>query len=211
MKKYRIVGMCQVFNEICKGNLERFVKYLKPLVDEFVVYDDGSTDGSFEYLLGHTPFVIRGARNDFAGERSHKQVLLEEALKLNPDFILWLDADEVLTAGAKDSLQELCRVCEENSLDALSFHELNLWRSNSWRRLDSLYDTGWFVRLWRVTPGMAYDERGVGLHQAQYPSTIRTVGRVEGVQVLHYGFASKRCLSHKYGASLFRVGRHDSK
>ena len=40
----------------------------------------------------------------FANERSHKQRLLDEAL-LSPDFILWLDADEVLTANAADYLQ----------------------------------------------------------------------------------------------------------
>jgi len=197
-KRYSIVCICQIYNELSKGNLERFVRYVKPLVDALVVYDDGSTDGSYEYMLQHTPYVIRGLKNDFANERSHKQRLLEEALKLSPDFILWLDADEVLTANAGNHLQSLCALCEEEQADGVVFHEINLWRSQSWRRVDSLYDAGWFVRLWRVTPGMRYEETNPGLHQRPYPDTIKRLQWTDAVKVLHYGFSSKQRLAHKY-------------
>jgi len=195
---YRIVGICQIFNELLKGNLERFVRYIQPLVESLVVYDDGSTDGSYEYMLTQTPYVLRSTKNDFANERSHKQLVLQEALKLSPDFILWLDADEVLTANAVEHLQEMCQLCEEQQFDAVCFHEINLWRSHSWRRLDSLFDTGWFCRLWRVVPGLSFEEAKPGLHQPPYPSTIRTMMWTEKIQVLHYGFSSKQRLAHKY-------------
>ncbi len=198
MSRYSIVCICQVYNEMRKGNLVRFVKHVKPLVDALIVYDDGSTDGSYEYLLSQTPYVIRGSHNDFANETSHKQILLHEALKLVPDFILWLDADEVLTANAADCLQSLCAMCIDNNMDALVFHEINLWRSHSWRRLDSLFDTGWFVRLWKVSPGMCYPETRPGLHQRSYPSGIERLGWVDIVKVLHYGFSSQQRLAHKY-------------
>jgi len=197
-KRYSIVAICQVYNEMIKGNLERFIQYVKPLVDALVVYDDGSTDGSYEYLLSQTPYVIRGIKNDFANEISHKQILLDEALKLSPDFILWLDADEVLTANAADKLQSLCAACIENQFDGVALHEINLWRSHTWRRLDSLYDVGWFVRLWRVTPDIHYEETGPGLHQRPYPATIKRLHWSQDVQVLHYGFSSEQCLAHKY-------------
>ena len=198
MKHYNIVCICQIFNELHKDNLERFVNYILPLVSDLVVYDDSSTDGSYEYMLSQTPHVIRGTKNDFANERSHKQLLLQEALTLKPDFILWLDADEVLTANAKDHLQNLCQVCVEGQFDAVKFHELNLWRSHSWRRLDSLFDTGWFCRLWRVVPGICFNETKPGLHQQLFPSTIVTTALAQDVKVLHYGFSSKQRLAHKY-------------
>lgn len=198
MKKHSIVGVCQIYNEIRKENLERFVTHFKPLVDALVVYDDGSTDGSYEYMLAHTPHIIRRRKNCFINERKHKQILLKKALKLKPDFILWLDADEVMTANAAARLPELCDYCHEHQIDGLSFHELNLWRSHSWRRIDSLYDDGWFVRLWRVTPELAYKDLKTGLHQPPYPSTIQTIEKVPDVQVLHYGFASKKTLAYKY-------------
>jgi predicted O-methyltransferase YrrM len=197
-KKYSLVAVCQIFNELRKGNLERFAKYVKPLVDALVVYDDGSTDGSYEYMLTQTPYVIRGIKNEFDHEISHKQILLQEALKLNPDFILWLDADEVLTASASDELQSLCDMCAQNQIDGVALHEINLWRSHTWRRLDSLYDVGWFVRLWRVTPDIRFEDIRPGLHQRPYPSTIKRLHWTEAVQVLHYGFASEQNLAHKY-------------
>lgn len=199
MKEYTIVGFCQIYNEIEKGNLERFVKHIKPLVDVLVVYDDVSTDGSYEYMLKHTPYVIRGTRNDFVNEISHKQLLLDETLKHSPDFILWLDADEVLTANAtRTRLNELCEYCLENNLDGLSLHELNLWRSHSWRRLDSLYNDGWFIRLWRVQSGMNFGEPMSGLHTRVVPPAIQKVEKIADIAVIHYGFSSKKQLAYKY-------------
>jgi len=196
--KYRVVCIAQIYNELRKGNLERFVKYVMPLVDALVVYDDASTDGSYEFMLQQTPHVIRGLKNDFSSEMYHKQRLLDYALRLSADFILWLDADEVLTRNAQTRVQELCTYCIENDFDGISFHELNLWRSCSWRRIDSGYDDGWFVRLWRVRSGMSYGEIKRGLHQPPYPPSIQKVKRVEDVGVIHYGFASDRALAYKY-------------
>ncbi|MFA5294477.1 MAG: glycosyltransferase [Methanoregulaceae archaeon] len=199
MNRHKIIGICQIYNEFDKGNIERFVKYLKPLVDEIVVYDDGSTDGSYEYMLMHTPYVIRGTKNDFVNEISHKQLLLAEVLKQSPDFILWLDADEVLTKNATRSrLEELCEYCIERDLDGLSLHELNIWRSQSWKRLDSLYDLGWFIRLWRVKPGLNFGEPASGLHVCVVPPSIQKIERITDIAVIHYGFSSKKQLAYKY-------------
>ena len=196
--QFKIVCICQVYNELLKDNLKRFIKYLNPLVDDFVFYDDGSTDGSYEYLLDHTPHVIRGDENDFVNERKHKQLMLEKALRLNPDFILWLDADEILTANAETRLQKLCGYCEENNLDGISLQEVNIWRSHSWKRVDSGYNNGIFVRLWRVTPDLRYDSLEPGLHQKPYPSSITEIQTIWDVKVLHYGFSSKKRLAYKY-------------
>ena len=196
--KHKIVCITQVYNEMRKGNLERFVKYVMPLADALVVYDDASTDGSYEHMLNHTPHVIRGLRNDFVNEISHKQVLLEYALKLEPDFILWLDADEVLTRNAASRLQDLCAYCIEKGLDGIIFHEINLWRSHSWRRIDNLYDDLTKVNLWRVVPGIKFAETKAGLHQNQHPTSIKKTAKASNIEVIHYGFASDRQLADKY-------------
>lgn len=198
--KYKIICICQVYNEIEKGNLKRFFKYNKPLVDEIVIYDDGSTDGSYEYSLNQTPYVIRGSKNDFADEVNHRKILLEKALSLKPDFILRIDADEILSSEAKEKLQEICQDCEKNNLDAIEFHRINIWRSSTWKRMDSLYNDGWEAFLWKVTPFIGYEDNPKrGLHQeALTPISITKRKRSEKLVVLHYGFADEVNLSYKY-------------
>lgn len=190
--------ICQVYNELEKGNLERFFKYTSQIVNDIIIYDDCSTDGSFEYAQQHATTVIRGVKNDFSSEISHKQQMLVEALKLKADFILWLDTDEVLTRGAKEELQKLCHICHERDIDGISFHQLNIWRSATWRRLDSLYDDGWFVRLWRVMPGISFHGAKKGLHQNLIPECILNIEKSHQIAVLHYGFADKKNLAYKY-------------
>lgn len=198
MSKYKIVAICQIYNELERGNLKRFIKYLKPLVDEIVVYDDGSTDGSYEFLKKITPNIIRSEKNDFLGEVGHRQILLDKARELKADFILWLDADEVLSAGAEKRLPELCRYCEENGLDALDMHELNLYRSLSWRRVDSLYDEGWFPRLWRLSEKLSFSEVR-GLHKDEFiPEGLTKREKTALLSVIHYGFSSDESIAYKY-------------
>src|SRR5258706_8121570 len=102
MNNYKIICIAQIYNDLEKGNLKRFVRYVIPLCDSLIVYDDGSTDGSAEYIKKKTPFCIKGKKNDFENEMFHKQLLLEKAKKLGADFVFYLDADEVLTASNKN-------------------------------------------------------------------------------------------------------------
>lgn len=196
--EYKIICICQIYNEIEKGNLIRFYKYIKPLVDDIVIYDDGSTDGSYEYSLNQTPYVIRGSKNDFKNEINHRQLMLEKALELSSDFILWLDADEVLSLQSKKELQNACGECIRSNYDGVAIKEINIWRSYTWRRLDSLYDQGWFNRLWRVVPGLAFQEIKPGLHQDLFPPQIKNVIKTDKIFVIHYGFADEINLSYKY-------------
>lgn len=195
---YKVICITQIFNEIRKENLPRFWQYIQPLVDGVIVYDDGSTDGSYEYLQGKTLEIIRGGSNDFKNEINHKKILLDRALNYKPDFILWLDADEVLSTDSREEIQILCRYAVDNNIDGIALHEVNLWRSSDWKRTDNSYDLGWFVRLWRVTPDISFSTSDRGLHQQQYPHSIKTIERVNLLSVIHFGFASNRSLAFKY-------------
>ena len=65
MRLFKILAIIQVYNELEKGNLQRFFRYIKNCVDEVVVYDDCSTDGSYECAKKNTQWVLRGLKNDF--------------------------------------------------------------------------------------------------------------------------------------------------
>jgi len=190
-----IAGFCQMYNELSKGNLERFLTSITKICDHTYIYDDGSTDGSVDFAAKFGKVsVYPGKVNDFSGEISHKAMLLKEVLDCHPGHILWLDCDEVFEKKAEDGkLRELAATME---CDAYTFPQINLWRSEACFRLDNQYGSGIFTRLWRNNGKLHYNVKA-GLHQRQYPEGIGQVKDSE-LLVLHYGFASDESIVNKY-------------
>ena len=50
-KPIKLVGFVKCFNEGKTGNLERVLNHLSKFCDDIVIYDDGSTDNSYEIVL----------------------------------------------------------------------------------------------------------------------------------------------------------------
>jgi len=191
-KNVKIVAFIQMFNEVTKGNLERCLINCQQWADEIVIYDDASTDNSVEVAERYTKHIIRGEVNNFFEELAHKQRLLELALTL------WVDCDEILDrTGTLGGLRLLAEKGLKVDVDAYSFHETNFWRSETYYRTDTLFDKGWFVRLWKVVPGMSLLVEN-GLHKVLHPQNIREENIIKsGIRVLHYGFADyDYCLKH---------------
>ena len=74
--------------------LEKCLRFVKPIVDEIVIVDTGSTDSTKKIIKKHgrlyeIPFV------NYVETKN-------EALKLvKSDYVLWMDADEILYEGAE--------------------------------------------------------------------------------------------------------------
>lgn len=198
MKKYRIVCVCRMYNELKKGVLEHFLKYTGPLADALVVYDGGSTDGTYEYMLHRTPYVIRGDKKTLRNGDHCNKLLVKKALQLAPDFILLLDAGELLTANAAELLQPLCDFCQKKGAKALSFQVLHIWRSQTWRRVDGFFGEMWSPRLWRITPDITTE--GFRAFGGCSPAE-----QVHAVKVLNYGFASEGMLAFSGYEALERL------
>lgn len=216
--------ICQVYNELETGNLHRFLSEMSEFADSLVMYDDGSTDGTYDHLaqfyfankvnwdcasVGYTEdgfvaprlnpdnvYMLRGHTNDFQNEMYHKQQMLERAIgSTNADWIMWLDADEVIEPrGIDGGIRELM---ENKELDGYAFHQINLWRSDKFFRLDNQYNDGIFVRLWRNNGKLKFEPKG-GLHQRPYPNGVEKVADSD-IQIIHYGFASDDAIKRKYG------------
>jgi glycosyltransferase involved in cell wall biosynthesis len=196
-KKLKLVGFLQVYNEAKSGNLRRCLTHLKEICDDIVIYDDGSTDDSVLVAREFTSHVITSKTNEFRREIFHKQQMLDLALSLKPDWVVWLDADEVFDrTGELGGIRALCQYGMEHDIDGFSMLEYNLWKSNTHYRVDELWFKNWQARLWRNNGELKYDEKE-GLHNTMYPAGMANIYRSD-TKVVHYGFSSEQMVNQKY-------------
>lgn len=186
----KIVLICQFYNERSSGFLEQFFRYNFELFDHVVVYDDGSFDGTVEFCKKFTDHVILGRQNSFSNERAHKEKLLKYVNCFNPDFVMFLDADEILSISRLE-LEGLCQNLIDKKLDGYRANFLNLWRSPNFVRTDSLFDDFKPVKLWvhkgHLSP---YSQISVGLHQKPEPDYITCTQTCDRLVIVHTGFIS---------------------
>ena len=74
--------------------VQEWLENIEKLVDEIVVVDNGSTDGTYEALKAH-PKVVDSVRTEGFNEGRDKNLVYAMARKRKPDWCLWIDVDEV--------------------------------------------------------------------------------------------------------------------
>lgn len=192
----KLVGFVKCFNEGRTGNLERCLKHLSSFCDDIVLCDDSSKDNSLEIARKYTNHIIT-MPDEFKQELAHKQKLLELALSLSPDWIVFLDPDEVFDReGELGGIRSLCVYGNEHNIDSFSFQYHNLWKGEESFRVDELWYKNWQPKLWKRKNGMRFDVRE-GLHLRQYPLGLDSDKRTD-IRLIHYGFASVDKIEKKY-------------
>jgi hypothetical protein len=197
MNQYKVSIILQIHNEVEKGNLERFFSHHQSLVDNIIVCDLASSDGSYEYANRFTPFVFRSGINDFEHELKYKSFMLEKSKSLGSNFVLFLDADEIISCDKK-MINNMCKFLDIYGFDAGSFTQINLWRSNNYQRMDNNFGNAEFVRLWHIKRNTKFKDTKIGLHKKLYPSGIKKIYHFKFVPVLHYGFSDEKNIAFKY-------------
>ena len=145
------------------ASVERFA-------DAVVALDDGSTDGTRAVLEAH-PLVARVIANpvratyegwDDAGNR---QRLVDAAAELEPDWVLWLDADERIPADDAAAL----RAFVDGEADPGCAYGFRVHRMDE--RLERYDSAGlWAYRLFAWRPGLHLPEER--LHFVPVPTEI---------------------------------------
>lgn len=158
------------------SNLERCLSSVKDVVDQIVVVDTGSTDGTvaiaeqFGATIGHFEWC-----NDFAAARN-------ESLKLaTGHWALWIDADEELTPKAAEAIQRAIIRPQFAGFD------IEIVNYTDERDQGSEF-VHWGSRLFRNARGTHFEGR---VHeQVVFGEEIgdRPRCRLEGVKILHHGY-----------------------
>jgi glycosyltransferase involved in cell wall biosynthesis len=163
-----------------RENLPRCLASVKPYVDEMIVVDTGSEDGTPE-IAAEYGAKVRYFKwcDDFAAARNYA---ISQA---SGDWILVLDADEELVVTSEDFTEQLT-----------SNSEVILY-------LLSLTDIGnkadltpaWVPRLFRNLPEICYE----GSYHEQIKYNSQAIGSersayLERVKILHYGYSKEKVL-----------------
>lgn len=146
MNKEPIISLCMIVKDEAEI-LEKCIEHVKGIVDEFIIVDTGSTDGTQEIIkrygkLHEIPF------EDYVTTKN-------KALDLATGrYILWMDADEILYEGA-----DILRIhAEEGQHDAINCR-ITEGPANNYGIVGNQYDR---ARLWKR--GM-YRFVGPGVHE----------------------------------------------
>ena len=138
----RLIASLIVKNEISRY-LELCIQALLEYVDEIRVLDDGSDDGTYEWLLGRDRvFLLTNAgQRFFEHEGRARQALLEWTMQGHPSHILAIDADEFVSDG-----QQLRTAVEDDPAVVFTLLMEEVWKTTP---------TSLFVRAdggWRPHP-----------------------------------------------------------
>lgn len=189
----KLVASMIVHNELGRY-LPLSISHLLSFCDEVRVLDDGSDDGTYEYLAEISRVIVK--RNPgpsfFEHEGRARNHLLDWTLEAEPDYVLSIDADEFV--GDPEIVLRSCR--RGGSAYTLRMEEV--WRADEVHlhiRVDNLWRPRPCPILWRAPKGKSgevWKIPDVQLACGREPLVVRrTRAPVSGTSVFHFGWAKR--------------------
>ena len=194
----RIAAFMQLRNELEKGNLRRCLDNCRQWATDIFIYDDCSDDGSQSVYEEYTDRdkIILGEKPDFKNEIFHKDQLLKLALSVNPDWIVWQDGDAIMDRRITEDCPAF--LDKAGGHDGIKIHYMNLWRSESYFRLDNKFNGLHVIAFWRNNGSLRYDPRS-GFHNDQFPLGMNRILKLDDShRILHFGFSTLEQILQRY-------------
>ncbi len=157
------------------GRLAACLASARPAVDEIIVVDTGSADGTQQLARAEGARVVPWAwRDDFAAARN------ESLRHAGGDFILVLDADERLAPDAAARVRALAAAGDADGFDCRLVSRLPADQP-------SPVITHRYCRFFRARDGVSFEGR---IHEQIAPSILRAGGRIAAsdITILHEGY-----------------------
>lgn len=201
--------------------LRRVLGNLVGHIDEAVIIDDASTDETAaicqEILSGIPLYLIQNKASMFADEVSLRKVQWEETVKTHPDWILNLDADELVEDAFWENSQAI--LCDAH-LERCCFRLYDMWNEAQYRE-DVFWNAHKTSRtfLLRYRPDYHYQWRQTPQHCGRFPTNCDSFPKAEAeYRIAHLGWATEKDRAEKYdryqrldpGAVYGSCGQYDS-
>lgn len=175
--------------------VHEWLQCFERLVDEIVVLDNGSTDGTPDVLKAH-PRVVDMVFTEGYNEGRDKNLLYQRMRLRQPDWCIWVDVDEVfephLTRAHFDRLMQ-GKLATKYAFRRFHFIDREYF-AGSWFRLN--YSAGHDRIMWKENPSgyfedLILDSPNVkGIKGMKIPTNFR---------LKHLGYISKDLVDKKAG------------
>ncbi|MBI3631996.1 MAG: glycosyltransferase family 2 protein [Candidatus Vogelbacteria bacterium] len=167
---------------------------LSGLVDQIVILDNGSTDGTSD-IYKEFPKITKILHTVGYDEGRDKIMLLEEAKNLKSDWILWIDGDEVFEDHlTRDVLDKYIN----SGYDRVTFRMCNFWLNRELCRYDGnyyLYTLHPQRSMWRNS-GLEYF-KNQKMHNGDIQGDFKKI-YLSPYRIKHYGYSFRSKAEQKY-------------
>lgn len=188
----RFLCAMRIKNE--ETHIREVIERALSLCERVFVFDDHSSDQTVEVCrtFGDRVVVFTSPFEGF-DEARDKNYLLEKLVEANPEWVLWIDGDEVLEANGPERLMHAA----DNALAGVAGFSLKIayvWNDPQYVRIDGIF--GRFKRpsMFRLRgqplSQIKFRQTGLGgnLHCGNVPNGLSGVFRALDVRLKHYGY-----------------------
>ena len=186
-----------------EGNryLEKVLKSSREFIDNAVIIDDGSTDntiGVCKEILKDIPLtIVENKSSKFSNEVELRTQQWYETIATNPDWILFLDADEMFEDKFKDNVKSMIN---NREVDCYIFRLYDFWNEEYYRS-----DNLWYAHntyrpfMIRYQKNFKYTFKETAQHCGRMPENVMHLpyGKSE-LRVKHFGWAKQEDRITKY-------------
>ncbi|MEA3497422.1 MAG: glycosyltransferase [Campylobacterota bacterium] len=163
-----------MYNELKKGHLHITMDNAIAIgVDDIVILDDGSDDGSWRVLKEYAEKydhirIYRNDKNSVLSEGKNRwKFIVDKIAEKTPDWIVIRAADQIYsyqtTIEGGDHFRKRLFEFYHKGIEMVEIPLVHIWRSNTWYRADNVW--GQEIRthskrpIWRFNPNYTYKRR----------------------------------------------------
>jgi glycosyltransferase involved in cell wall biosynthesis len=187
----KLVAILRIKDQI--QTIDECLTKLSSFTDEIILLDNGSTDGTLEAYAKY-PKVTKVLHTTGYDEGRDKIMLLEEAKKSTPDWILWIDADEIFE---DHFTREVAESYMNSEFTRVTFRMCNFWLGKE----RCIYDGQYYLynlhpqrSMWKNVPEAYFK------NQKLHNGDIRgVVGKtyLSPYRLKHYGYVDRAKMQEK--------------